>query len=229
MAARGPDGSGTWLSQDGRVGFGHRRLSIIDLSDRAAQPMESADGKLVVTFNGEIYNYKALRTELEAEGCVFHTQSDTEVLLHLYAEKGAAMVDDLRGMFAFGIWDLEKRGLLLARDPYGIKPLYYADNGHTLRFASQVKALIAGGEVSKDPEPAGWVGFHIFGSVPEPFTIYREIRNLPAGSTVWVNSHGMSEPKQYFSYCRSLHGAECDRPARPGIGTSRTFANGPAR
>ena len=77
--------------------------------------------------------------------------------------------------------------LLLARDPHGIKPLYYADDGHTLRFASQVKALIAGGEVSRDPEPAGWVGFHIFGSVPEPFTIYREIRNLPAGSTVWVD------------------------------------------
>ena len=120
MAARGPDGSGAWLSQDVRVGFGHRRLSIIDLSDRAAQPMESADGKLVITFNGEIYNYRALRTELEAEGYVFRTQSDTEVLLHLYAAKGAAMVNDLRGMFAFGIWDLERRGLFLARDPFGI-------------------------------------------------------------------------------------------------------------
>jgi asparagine synthase (glutamine-hydrolysing) len=210
MAARGPDGSGAWLSPDGRVGFGHRRLSIIDLSDRAAQPMESADGKLVVTFNGEIYNYKALRTELEAEGWVFRTQSDTEVLLHLYAEKGAAMVDDLRGMFAFGIWDAEKRGLLLARDPYGIKPLYYADNGRTLRFASQVKALIAGGGVSKEPEAAGWVGFHIFGSVPEPFTIYREIRSLPAGSTVWVDSHGASEPARYFSIAEIYAKAEGD-------------------
>jgi asparagine synthase (glutamine-hydrolysing) len=213
MAARGPDGSGAWLSPDGRVGFGHRRLSIIDLSDRAAQPMESANGKLVVTFNGEIYNYKALRTELEAEGCVFRTQSDTEVLLHLYAEKGAAMVDDLRGMFAFGIWDVEKRGLLLARDPYGVKPLYYADNGRTLRFASQVKALIAGGGVSKDPEPAGWVGFHIFGSVPEPFTVYREIRNLPAGSTVWVDSHGAREPARYFSIAEVYARAEGDPPS----------------
>ena len=198
MAARGPDGSGEWFSQDGRVGFGHRRFSIIDLSERAAQPMESADGKLVVTFNGEIYNYRALRTELEAEGCVFRTQSDTEVLLHLYAAKGAAMVEHLRGMFAFGIWDQEKGGLLLARDPFGIKPLYYADDGRTLRFASQVKAIIAGGNVSRDPEPAGWVGFHIFGSVPEPFTIYRDIRYVPAGSTMWVDSHGASEPAQYF-------------------------------
>ena len=215
MAARGPDGSGAWLSQDVRVGFGHRRLSIIDLSDRAAQPMESADGKLVITFNGEIYNYKALRTELEAEGYVFRTQSDTEVLLHLYAAKGAAMVNDLRGMFAFGIWDLERRGLLLARDPFGIKPLYYADDGYMLRFASQVKALIAGGKVSRDPDPAGWVGFHIFGSVPEPFTIYSKIRNLPAGSTVWVDSHGMSETKPYFRIADVYARAENDLPTRP--------------
>jgi asparagine synthase (glutamine-hydrolysing) len=215
MAARGPDGSGAWLSQDDRVGFGHRRLSIIDLSDRAAQPMESADGKLVITFNGEIYNYKALRTELEAEGYAFRTQSDTEVLLHLYAAKGAAMVNDLRGMFAFGIWDLERRGLLLARDPFGIKPLYYADDGYMLRFASQVKALIAGGKVSRDPDPAGWVGFHIFGSVPEPFTIYSKIRNLPAGSTVWVDSHGMSETKPYFRIADVYARAENDLPTRP--------------
>jgi asparagine synthase (glutamine-hydrolysing) len=215
MAARGPDGSGAWFSQNGCIGLGHRRLSIIDLSDRAAQPMESADGKLVVTFNGEIYNYQALRTDLEAEGRVFRTQSDTEVLLHLYAVKGAAMVDDLRGMFAFGIWDQEKHAVLLARDPYGIKPLYYADDGHTLRFASQVKALLAGGKVSRDPEPAGWVGFHIFGSVPEPFTIYREVRNLPAGSTVWVDSRGVSEPARYFRIADVYTSAENDLATRP--------------
>jgi asparagine synthase (glutamine-hydrolysing) len=215
MAARGPDGSGGWLSQDGRVGFGHRRLSIIDLSDRAAQPMESADGKLVITFNGEIYNYKALRTGLEAEGHVFRTQSDTEVLLHLYAAKGAAMVNDLRGMFAFGIWDLERRGLLLARDPFGIKPLYYTDDGYMLRFASQVKALIAGGNVSRDPDPAGWVGFHIFGSVPEPFTTYREIHNLPAGSIVWVDTRGTSEPKPYFRIADVYTNAEREHVTQP--------------
>jgi asparagine synthase (glutamine-hydrolysing) len=205
MAARGPDGLGEWHSQDGRVGFGHRRLAIVDLSDRGAQPMASADGKLVVTFNGEIYNYRELRTKLEALGRTFRTRTDTEVLLHLYAEKGEAMVDDLRGMFAFGLWDAEKNALLLARDPYGIKPLYYADDGWTLRFASQVKALLAGGRVSCDQEPAGWVGFCLFGSVPEPFTTYQEIRALPAGSTLWVDRVGTHEVKQYFSiaatYC----------------------------
>jgi len=208
MAARGPDGAGEWYSQDERMGLGHRRLAIIDLFERGAQPMASADGKLVVTFNGEIYNYRKLRLALEQRGRTFRTQTDTEVLLHLYAEKGEAMVDDLRGMFAFGLWDADKGGLLLARDPYGIKPLYYADDGWTLRFASQVKALLAGGKVSHYQEPAGRVGFCLFGSVPEPFTTYQEIRVLPAGSTLWVDRIGARrEPKLYFSiadtYCRA--------------------------
>src|SRR5438094_6190274 len=207
MAARGPDGLGEWYSSDERLGFAHRRLTIIDLSERGAQPMASADGKLVITFNGEIYNYRQLRASLEAKGRIFHSQTDTEVLLHLYAERGEAMVHDLRGMFAFGLWDADKNALLLARDPYGIKPLYYADDGWTFRFASQVKALLAGGKVSRNQEPAGWVGFCLLGSVPEPFTTYQEIRALPAGSTLWVNRVGIRETKQYFSiadaYCRA--------------------------
>jgi len=207
MVARGPDGVGDWYSQDERVGLGHCRLTIIDLSERGAQPMMNANGKLVVTFNGEIYNYRQLRASLETRGHTFRTQTDTEVLLHLYAEKGEEMVHDLRGMFAFALWDAEKSALLLARDPYGIKPLYYADDGWTLRFASQVKALLAGGKISRDPEPAGWVGFCLFGSVPEPFTTYQEIRALPAGSTLWVDRVGTHQTKQYFSiadtYCRA--------------------------
>jgi asparagine synthase (glutamine-hydrolysing) len=205
MAARGPDGSGEWISEDERVSLGHRRLAILDLTERGAQPMSSADGSLVITFNGEIYNYKELRAELQAKGHVFRTETDTEVLLHLYAEKGEAMVNDLRGMFALGLWDAEKRGLLLARDPYGIKPLYYADDGWTLRFASQVKALMAGRNISTNQDPAGWVGFYLFGSVPEPFTTYREIRALEAGCLLWIDHVGTREPKRYFSianeYC----------------------------
>jgi asparagine synthase (glutamine-hydrolysing) len=208
MTARGPDGFGEWYSKDERVGFGHRRLSIIDLSERGAQPMTSADGKLIVTFNGEIYNYRQLRALLEAKGRRFRTQTDTEVLLHLYAEKGDAMVNDLRGMFAFGLWDADKNALLLARDPYGIKPLYYADDGWTFRFASQVKALLAGGKVSRNQEPAGWVGFCLFGSVPEPFTTYQEIRALPAGSMLWVDRVGSGETKQYFSIANTYCTAE---------------------
>jgi asparagine synthase (glutamine-hydrolysing) len=157
--------------------------------------MISDDGRFVVVFNGEIYNYPDLRAQLESEGAYFRTTSDTEVLLHLYSRYGRGMVNGLRGMFAFAVWDEMRRGLFLARDPYGIKPLYIANDGWTFRFASQVKALLAGGRVSRDPEPAGIVGFHLFGNVPEPFTTYRDIRALPAGHTQWIDSSGPREPK----------------------------------
>lgn len=197
MAARGPDGKGEWYSDGNRVGLAHRRLSIIDLSDRAAQPMTSADGQLVVSFNGEIYNYCELKKGLEAKGRVFRTESDTEVLLHLYAEKGEAMLNDLRGMFAFVLWDARKQAMLLARDPFGIKPLYYADDGKACRFASQVRALLAGGQIDTAPEPAGHAGFFLWGSVPAPWTLYRGIRNLPAGHFLWVTERGAGQPAPF--------------------------------
>ena len=208
MAERGPDGKGQWISSDRRVGLGHRRLSIVDLSDAAAQPMTSAHGRTVVTFNGEIYNHRKLREELEAEGYIFRTQSDTEVLLQLYAARGERMVDHLRGMFTFCLWDADREALLLARDPYGIKPLYYANDGSTIRIASQVKALTAAGGVSKTPEPAGWAGFLLFGSVPEPHTIYQDVKSVPAGSVLWVDSNGVREPRRYFSIAETYRHAE---------------------
>lgn len=204
MRARGPDGAGLWWSEDRRCGIAHRRLSIIDLSERANQPMVSADGRFIIVFNGEIYNYPDLRMELQTEGVQFLTTSDTEVLLHLYARDGEVMVHRLRGMYAFAIWDNSKRNLFLARDPYGIKPLYTANDGWTFRFASQVKALLAGGRVSRDPEPAGMVGYHLFGSVPEPFTLYREIRALPAGHFQWVDESGPREPRPFANLAAAL-------------------------
>ena len=197
MASRGPDGDGVWLSDNGRVGLGHRRLAVIDLSDRASQPMVSADGGLVISYNGEIYNYKALRLGLEKDGVVFRTESDTEVLLHLYQRMGTAMLHELRGMFALALWDTRSGRLWLARDPYGIKPLYYADDGWTVRVASQVKALLVSDKVSKQPEPAGVVGFYLFGSVPEPFTTYQEVRAVPAGSWISVGAMGPEAPVRY--------------------------------
>jgi asparagine synthase (glutamine-hydrolysing) len=208
MAARGPDGFGAWVSDDGKVGLGHRRLSIIDLSEAGAQPMHSGDGNLAVTFNGEIYNHVELRRDLEANGHVFKSHSDTEVLLHLYAARGAAMVHDLRGMFAFAIWDNAARTLFLARDPYGIKPLYYADDGATFRFASQVKALRAGGKIEGAPSPAGAVGFLIFGSVPEPYTIWAGIKALPAGTIMTITPAGASRPRRYHSLANVYNRAE---------------------
>ena len=179
MIVRGPDGSGTWVSDDRRVGLAHRRLAIIDTSVSGSQPMALTDDagniRLQVVYNGEIYNFKQLRSDLIAEGCLFTTNSDTEVLLHLYDRHGSNMVKKLRGMFAFAIWDAANQGMLLARDPYGIKPLYYNDDGETLRVASTVKALLAGGGISKTYDPAGHVGFFTLGYIPEPHTMYREI------------------------------------------------------
>lgn len=199
MRARGPDGHGLWLADDGRVGMAHRRLAVIDLSDAAAQPMATGDGRYRIVYNGEIYNFRALRKELEAKGCVFTTQSDTEVLLHLYRSEGAAMVSRLRGMYAFAIWDEERRGMFCARDPFGIKPLYYADDGDTLRVASQVKALRAGGAAGEGADAAGHAGFFLFGYVPDPHTLYEDIRALEAGCTLWVDADGAHEIKRFFN------------------------------
>ena len=214
MAARGPDGEGLWLSDGGRTGFAHRRLAIIDLSDAGLQPMHSACGRYTITFNGEIYNYLELRRELADKGHVFRSGSDTEVLLHLFAEYGIDMVRRLRGMFAFGLWDAAKRRLVLARDPLGIKPLYWADDGWTVRFASQAKALLAGGVLSRDPDPAGIVGFHLLGSVPEPFTVWREIRSLPAGATMVVDATGPRPAERYYD----VAGALAERSVRAAAG-----------
>jgi asparagine synthase (glutamine-hydrolysing) len=204
MAARGPDGKGLWISPDGRTGLAHQRLAIIDLSENGAQPMHSACGRYTITFNGEIYNYRELRDELVARGYSFRSGSDTEVLLQLYADCGADMVRKLRGMFAFGLWDAKQRTLLLARDALGIKPLYWADDGWTVRFASQAKALLAGGRVSRAPDSAGVVGFHLFGSVPEPFTVWREIHTLPAGTTLTIDGTGPRAPQRYYDVANAL-------------------------
>ena len=205
MHKRGPDGGGSWISDDRRAGLGHRRLAIIDLSPAGAQPMERATN--VITFNGEIYNYEELRADLERRGVTFTSHSDTEVILRLYELEREAMLPRLRGMFALAIWDGERRRMFLARDPYGIKPLYYADDGQTVRVASQVKALIATGRVAKQFDPAGAAGFFLRGTVQEPFTMYRAIRALPAGSYCWTDQRGTADPIQYFSIAATLRDA----------------------
>ena len=238
MAARGPDGLGEWFSSDGRVAFGHRRLAIIDLSEGGAQPMTSADGQTVITFNGEIYNYRELRRELEAQGHVFRSESDTEVLLHLYQAKGTAMLQDLRGMYAFALWDAAKQALLLARDPFGIKPLYYtptstgkANSNGTLRFASQVKALLAGGQIDTAPEPAGHTGFFLWGSVPAPYTLYRGIRALPAGHYLWVGGQGATAQPLPQPFCQitDILAHAANNPARGTQGDALDAIGAPVR
>ncbi len=200
MRDRGPDGAGAWLAPDGAVGLAHRRLAIIDLSEAGLQPMLRDDGRLAIVFNGEIYNYRELRQELVARGETFVSGSDTEVLLALYAREGPRMLSRLRGMFALALWDARERTLLLARDAYGIKPLYYAVERGVLRFASQLKALDAGGTLPRTIDPAAVVGFLSWGSVPEPLTWRRAVRALPAGHYLVASGGHVAEPRAFRTF-----------------------------
>jgi len=197
MVARGPDGHGSWISQCRRVGLSHRRLAVIDLSENAAQPMRSSDGNLTIVFNGEIYNYQELRRSLQNDGSVFRSTSDTEVLLSLYRRHGKQMLGMLRGMYAFALWDDVRKELFAARDPFGIKPLYFANTGEMILVASQVKALLRHPSVSRELDPAGQVGFYLLGQVPEPFTMLRQIEALPAGHYMIVTRESLGQPKSF--------------------------------
>jgi asparagine synthase (glutamine-hydrolysing) len=180
LVHRGPDSDGVLV--DGPVGLAARRLSIIDL-ETGDQPIANEDGTVHVVQNGEIYNYRELRAGLERAGHQFRTQSDTEVLVHLYEEHGEGFAERLRGMFAVAVWDAGRQRLVLARDPFGIKPLYYRIDADGLAFASELRALPRG-EVDHDALEA----FLAFNSVPAPYSIFREVRKLPPGSLlVWEN------------------------------------------
>src|ERR1019366_8201303 len=192
MRLRGPDAEGVWTGKG--VALGHRRLAILDLDARSNQPMITIDGNYSIVFNGEIYNFCELRRELQANGVVFRTTSDTEVLLALFAREGERMLPRLRGMFAFAIWDARSRELFLARDPYGIKPLFYAQTNDGVVFASQVKAILAARLVSAATEPAGVAGFYLWGSVPEPWTMYRDVFSLPCGHWMRVRNGRADAP-----------------------------------
>src|SRR5207245_2959106 len=178
LVHRGPDSAGEHV--DGGVALAARRLSIIDL-EHGDQPIANEDGTCVVIQNGEIYNYPELRRELDRAGHELRTRCDTEALVHLYEDHGAGFAERLRGMFAVAIWDARRRRLVLARDRYGIKPLYYRHAGDELRFASEVRALPRG-EIDLDALEA----FLAFNSIPATYSIFRDVRKLPAGHVlVW--------------------------------------------
>ncbi|MBX7207432.1 MAG: asparagine synthase (glutamine-hydrolyzing) [Verrucomicrobiaceae bacterium] len=178
---RGPDDEGWWAGDDGMAALVHTRLSILDPRPAGHQPMRSADGRHVITFNGEIYNFRELRTALESDGGVFQTQTDTEVLLQLYARHGADMLGMLRGMFALGIWDEARRECFLARDAFGIKPLYYSVSGGVFVFASEVKALQEAGLAGGRLNARALAGYLECGAVPEPDTLVDGVSCLEAG------------------------------------------------
>jgi asparagine synthase (glutamine-hydrolysing) len=211
MRNRGPDSAGQWVDHAQGVALGNRRLAILDLDSRANQPMADPETGTRITFNGAIYNYPALRAELEARGHVFRTTSDTEVLLQGYLAYGPQIVHRLRGMYAFAIWDPSNQGMFLARDPFGIKPLYYVDDGERFVAASQVKALLQLDAAPRDIDPAAEVSFLLLGYVVEPHTLYRHIRAVPAGSSLWVDAKGVRPPAQFWSPSAALRDGEARR------------------
>lgn len=195
MLNRGPDGDGEWWSEDHFIGMAHRRLAIIDLNHNSSQPMVSISKRYIIVFNGEIYNYKNLRQELIEAGIRLRTKSDTEVILELFSLYGENCLEKLRGMFAFAIWDKIDECFFIARDPYGIKPLYIAKTSQGFMVASQVKALLKTGLVSKNLCPYGQGGYWLLGSVPEPYTWFRDISSVAAGHFVRISKFGIKEKK----------------------------------
>lgn len=177
LAHRGPDGEGVWA--EGNVGLAHRRLSIIDLRAVAGQPMSNEDGSVWITFNGEIYNFQELRKDLEQRGHIFRTNSDTEVIVHSYEEYGRDCLRNLRGMFAFAIWDARTRTLLLACDRVGKKPIFYFHGKDRFLFASEIKALLPDPVVSVEPDPIAIDHYLALGYVPAPLSAFRGVQKLP--------------------------------------------------
>jgi asparagine synthase (glutamine-hydrolysing) len=210
MVHRGPDGSGMFL--DGPVGLGHRRLSIIDLAG-GHQPLGNEDGTITVTFNGEIYNFGEIRPGLEARGHTLTTKSDTEVIVHLYEETGAACVESLRGMFAFAIWDSRKRELLLARDRLGVKPLYYVEIPGSILFASEIKSLLQASDVAAEPDARGLRRYLAYRHPYGHGTLFKGIRQLPPGHVLVASAAGTRVRRYWDVPTRAPGGATKESPA----------------
>lgn len=200
LTYRGPDGDGLWAK--GPVGFGHRRLAVIDLSPAGQQPMSDAQETLTVTYNGEIYNFRELRKELESKGHRFRSQTDTEVLLYAYKEWGPACVNRFNGMFAFALYDSSHKTLFLARDRYGIKPLYWFFSGTRLIFASEIKAILLDPVVSRQVCLPALTEYFTFQNVLTDQTLFKGIRLLPSGCTLTLKVAPGSQPQiqRYWDY-----------------------------
>lgn len=190
IAHRGPDGEGHYV--EGQVGLGHRRLAIIDLSSAGHQPMMTEDGRFVLSYNGEVYNFRELRAELQALGQQFHSRTDTEVVLKSLAVWGESALTRFNGMFAIALWDKQKQELLLARDRYGIKPLYYTNLGNRFLFGSEIKALLADPAYQTRMDPEGLLEYLTFQNFFTDRTLFKNVRLLPLGSFLKIATHGGS-------------------------------------
>src|SRR5467141_205182 len=200
MDHRGPDGAGLWISPDGRVGLGHRRLAIIDLSEAAAQPMSNEDGSLWIAFNGEIYNHAEIRSELEElGGHLWKTNhSDTEVILHAFEQWGIDCIHKFRGMFAIALWDTNQRQLWLIRDRIGIKPLYYSIHHGRITFASEIKALLEDQEQARAVDEEALYHYLSFCTTPAPRTLFQGIEKMPPGTWLRVSEDGQVREFRYW-------------------------------
>jgi len=199
MAHRGPDAFGLYESPDHRAVLGHRRLSIVDLSDAGRQPMSNEDGSIWITFNGEIYNHEQHRAPLQAKGHQFRSHTDTECIIHLYEEFGVDCLSRLDGMFAFALWDENRRRLLLARDRLGKKPVYYTVSEGRLLFASEIKALLQYPGIARDIDVEALGHFLTFSNTPAPLTLFRNIRKLPAAHVMLCDTAGGIKTERYWS------------------------------
>src|SRR5215470_11880873 len=193
IAHRGPDGDGFWFDDEVGVGLGHRRLAIIDLSDAAAQPMSGVDGRYQVSFNGEIYNFRDHVARLQADGYRFNANSDTAILAPLYDKLGPRMLDELNGIFAFALWDSAARRLFVARDHYGIKPLYYAQTPRGLVFASELKAMLAVPGIDRTIDTEAISNYLLYQWCPGRLTPLRGVRKLPPGHYLEIDGGGLRE------------------------------------
>ena len=198
MTHRGPDDAGVYLSEDRRVGFGNRRLAIVDLSPAGHIPMCNEDGRIWITFNGEIYNHQSLRPGLEAKGHRYRSRTDTETIVHLYEERGLDFVHELEGDFAIGLWDQSARRLVLARDRIGVKPLYYTIAGGRLIFASEIKAILEHPSVSRDIDEQALYHYLSFLTTPAPQTLFAGINKLPAGCMLTCDAYGEVRIDRYW-------------------------------
>ncbi len=223
MAHRGPDGYGLWLSGNRRVGLGHRRLSIIDLSNAADQPLSNEDGSVWVTFNGEIYNHKVLRKRLLEAGHEFRTDhSDTEVIVHAYEEWGAdGLVEAIEGDFAIGLWDDRKQEMFLIRDRIGVKPVYFTEKAGKLHFASEIKALLKHPEVTPTLNLGAMRHYLAFLTTPPPWTMFEGIFKLPAGHYLRIACDG--EP-QVIKYWDALPGQSGFSPGSDAAGRGKRYS-----
>lgn len=197
LANRGPDDAGSWIK--GPVGLAHRRLSILDLSPRGHQPMSDTSGHLTIAFNGEIFNFQELRTELAAKGHAFASDSDTEVILTAYREWGLNCLPRLNGMFAFGLWDAARQELHLVRDRLGVKPLYFSVDSHKLVFASTARAVVSHPDVSRRLDDEALSLYLQMSYVPAPRSIYADVAKVPPGACMTVEGGGRSHTKLWWT------------------------------